>query len=184
MWSCRPIRDRPETPAVWALAVIVVLSLSACGFRPLHLPREPEAATPAQRMAEVRVQPVRGRVGQMFHNLLRDRLNPSGQPDRPAYFLEVTLTREREGLGVRKDETATRANLTLRARFSLRGAEDRKLLLSGRARSVNSFNILDAFYATTVAEEDALRRGLRALADDIGLRLSVYFANPKTAGLP
>ena len=130
------------------------------------------------------MQPIQGRVGQKFHNLLRDRLNPAGQPERPAYLLEVTLTREKKGLGVRKDETATRANLTVRARFKLRSAEDRKLLLDGRARSVNSFNILDAFYATTVAEGDALRRGLRALADDIGLRLSVYFANPKTAGLP
>ena len=135
-------------------------------------------------MTEVRVQPVQGRVGQMFHNFLRDRLNPAGQPEQPAYFLEVTLTREREGLGVRKDETATRANLTLRAQYKLRSAVDRKVLLSGRARSVNSFNILDAFYATTVAEEDALQRGLRTLANDIELRLSLYFANPKTAGRP
>lgn len=165
------------------VAIVAALALSACGFRPLHLPRGTESAAPAQRLAQVRVQPLQGRVGQRLNNLLRDRLNPAGQPDRPDYFLELTLTREKEELGVRKDETATRANLTLRARFKLRGAEDRKLLLDGQARSVNSYNILSAFYATTVAEEDALQRGLRTLADDISLRLEVYFARPDTAGL-
>ena len=87
-------------------------------------------------------------------------------------------------LGIRKDETATRANLTMTAKFKLRDAQSKRILLRSRSVSVSSYNILDALYATTVAENDAVKRGLRELADDIRLRLAVYFADPRTAKKP
>jgi hypothetical protein len=45
----------------------------------------------------------------------------------------------------------------------------------GRVSAINSYNILDDPYPTDVAAEDALRRGLRELSQDIKLRLAVYF---------
>jgi LPS-assembly lipoprotein len=137
--------------------------------------------TPADHLAATRINPLEGRIGQQLHNLLRDRLNGSGQPREPAYALEIALRVSTSKLGIRKDETATRANLTMSARFKLRDLSSKAVLLGGRSVSVNSYNILDAFYATKVAEDDAKRRGLRELADDIGLRLAVYFAGPDAA---
>ena len=46
------------------------------------------------------------------------------------------------------------------------------------------FSDMDALYATTVAENDAVKRGLRELADEIRLRLAVYFAEARTAKTP
>ena len=184
MWWFEKTR-RPTSRFLQATtAASLLLVLAGCGFQPLHAPTDPTRATPADRLAAVRITPLEGRVGQQLHNLLRDRLNASGQPRDPSYLLEVALVVTTRELGIRKDETATRANLTMSATFRLRDLDSKAVLLAGKSVSVNSYNIFDAFYATKVAEDDAARRGLRDLADDIGLRLAVYFAGPKAAKTP
>ncbi len=158
-------------------ACVLLLALEACGFRPLYSDLgSSAAATPNERLAMTRIQPLQGRDGQQLHNLLRDRINPAGQPVDPAYLLEVRLNSRVDELGIRKDETATRANLILRADFLLHHRDSKQIVLRGRAQSVNSYNILAEFYATDVSERNALNRGLREVADSIRLRLAVYFA--------
>ena len=105
------------------------------------------------------------------------QLNPGGQPARPVYVLDVRLTLHTEKVGIRKDETATRANLFLDSRFTLRAAADNRVLYEDQVSSINSYNILDQPYPTDVAEADALSRGLRELSEDIKLRLAGYFAS-------
>ena len=184
MWWSRPVR-RSRSPRAWVAAAILALApLAGCGFQPLYATGKDGETVSEDGLAATRIQPVNGRVGQQLHNLLRDRLNPSGQSSTPAYLLEVELSKSITQLGIRKDETATRANLTMTAKFKLRDAQSKRILLRSRSVSVSSYNILDALYATTVAEKDAVKRGLRELADDIRLRLAVYFADPRTAKKP
>ena len=165
------------------LVAILMLLLAGCGFEPLHKPADNGEVTPGQSLAQIQVRPIEGRVGQQLHNLLLDRLNPAGQPVRPAYYLQIGLRRTTTDLGIREDETATRANLTLTATYNLVSVESNQVVLQGSSFSVNSYNILDleVYYATTVAEEDALRRGLREISDDIRLKLSTYFADSARA---
>ena len=174
----------PRAPGTWAgliLTVLLAFAAAACGFRPLHGP-PPSAApgakqlTTAEHLARIRILPLENREGQRLHNLLRDRLNPAGQPRKPAYTLALTLISTIQRLGIRKDETATRANLVLSASYVLRVAGSTAVVTGGSLRSINSYNILNAFFATTIAEIDALKRGLRVIADDIALRLAVHFA--------
>ena len=77
-----------------------------------------------------------------------------------------------------------RANLRLDAVYRLISASDQQVIYRGSSFSVNSYNILDlqVFYATTVAEQDAIKRGLREISDDIELRLATYFARDRPAG--
>ena len=77
---------------------------------------------------------------------------------------------------MRKDETATRANLILSASFTLRELESERVLLQGRTSSVNSFNILANQFATDFSEADARERALRELSDNIRVRLGIYFS--------
>ncbi|MCH8036913.1 MAG: hypothetical protein IIC53_07290, partial [Proteobacteria bacterium] len=77
---------------------------------------------------------------------------------------------------IRKDETATRANLILSANFTLRDLESGRVLLEGRTSSVNSFNILTNQFATGFSEADARERALRELSDSIRVRLGIYFS--------
>lgn len=163
------------------MTVALCLAVTACGFRPLYGPTDDEQSAPEARLAQVRIKPLSGRVGQKLHNLLRDRVNPAGQPSKPDQTLSIKVISRTNELGIRKDESATRANLILQATFELRDAKSQRPLVRGVSKSVNSYNILDAFYATTVSEQDALDRGLRELADSIALRLAVYFSDPSAA---
>lgn len=156
------------------------LLLAACGFQPMYA-RGGDGRTTAEQMAATRIMPMPDRVGQVMHNMLRDRLNPRGQPRAPAYLLRVSLGEFKEELGVRKDETATRANLTLSASFSLHEAGTDKVLFSGFVTSINSYNILENQFATIFSETDARERALRELSDGIRTRLGVYFTHTAKA---
>jgi len=151
------------------------LALGSCGFRPLYRRPSPDGFSPLDSLASVRIAPLTDRTGQIFHNLLRNRLNPRGQPAQPSYVLSVSLSETVQELGLRADETATRANLRLRALFVLRASDDARVLFRGSARSISSYNILENQFATGVSEDDARQRGLRQLSDEIRERLAVFF---------
>jgi LPS-assembly lipoprotein len=154
----------------------IALGLSACGFRPLYEVTDNQAMPPVGQMAEIRISPLPDRIGQQMHNLLRDRLNPAGQPLDPAYTLDIRLSESRTELGIRKDETATRVNLNLSAQFTLNSTQSGSRLFSDRVRTVSSYNILTSPFATGFAEDDARARALRELADAIQTRLGIFFS--------
>lgn len=156
-------------------ALMLLLTLAGCGFRPVYAPPGSDQAAPVAQLASVRIEPLPDRTGQQLHNFLRDELNPDGQPINPLYRLQVDVKRKTQKLAFREDETATRANIILNSSFVLRAVEDDRVLYSGRVSSILSYNILDEPYPTLVSEQDALRRGLRELSQDIRLRLAVYF---------
>jgi LPS-assembly lipoprotein len=155
---------------------------SACGFQPLYGRPADGGPSATDSFAQIRIAPLPDRIGQRMHNMLRDRLNPQGQPSAPDYQLEVRLREVIHELGIRKDETATRANLRLTANFTLSDARTGARLLSGESRSVNSYNILQSQFATLFSEDDARERSLRELSDDIRTRLGVYFARVAKGG--
>lgn len=155
-------------------AAAALSGLAGCGFQPLHAQRSDESSI-ATDLAAVRIDPLRDRVGQQMHNFLRDRLNPHGQPVSPSYRLQVRLTERLSELGVRRDETATRANLRMEADFQLLDMNGDQPLFSGRSSSTTSYDILNNPFATTVSEDNARERALREVADDIQARLALYF---------
>lgn len=175
MWSFSLPRLAGKT-LFGAVLLLMAFALSACGFQPLYSRPQDGVLSPAEQMAAVRIAPLPDRVGQQLHNLLRDRLNPRGQPRDPAYELKVNLAESRQELSIRKDETATRANLIVSAQFFLQEVGTAQVLLRGLATSTNSYNILKSQFATTYAELNARKRGLREISDDIRTRLGIYFA--------
>ena len=162
--------------AGWRIrALLCVLAVAGCGFRPVYAPANSGETVSVAQLAAVRIEPLRDRAGQQLHNFLRDELNPKGQPTSPDYKLQIELSQRTETLAFRQDETATRANIILKTAFVLRAADDDRVLYSGRISSIHSYNILDEQYPTDISAADALRRGLRELSQDIKLRLAVYF---------
>ncbi len=159
------------------VAVILATALAiiaGCGFQPLH---GAGGGGARDRLATVQITQIPDRVGQKLHNFLLDRLTPKGPPATPHYVLSVSLTEARQNLAIRKDETATRANLTLTAGFSLRRL-GRDEIYVGTAVSTNSYNILQSDFATLSAEIDARDRALRVLAEEIRTRVAAALTNP------
>lgn len=161
-----------------SLAVLALVAvLAACGFQPVNAPSRPEAGAAAVPPgAQVRVQPIPDRLGQLLRNKLVQRLSPAGGEGKPTYLLSVGLREDIFDTTFRQDETATRRNLRLRAEYRLSRANSGEVVLRGRARSTNSANILDAPYATEVSERAARERGADDLAREIALHVASHIS--------
>lgn len=156
------------------LLVAALLGLTACGFEPLYGEQDHGAAT-EDLLSRVSVPPIADRLGQLVRIELTNRLAPRPAPE-PFYVVTVVVTESRQGLAVRRDASATRANLILSARFDLAQIGGSDSLLSGEIRSVNGFDILVSDFATLAAEKDARRRGARDIADAIVDRLAIFLS--------
>ena len=164
-----------------ALGILVLLS-SSCGFRPLY---KSSGVSGEAALATVEVAIIKDRIGQQLRNLLTRNLSPRGRSARTDYRLTVSLTESKRKLAIRKDETATRANLTIKAEFKLLALHQPGLgTYRGNALSTNSYNILISDFATLSAERDARTRALRNLAEAIRLRVASAILNPKAFSAP
>lgn len=168
------------TPGV----LIFALAVSGCGFSPLYGKRVAGQDAAEDQLALIRIESIKDRIGQQLHNSLLDRLTPNGRPANPAYVLEATISESVSDLGVKKSAVATRANLRLNVRYSLRAAVQGggvvKTLTSGSVLAISGYNISNADYTTLVASRNARARAVREAADDIRTRLAVYFRRPKS----
>jgi LPS-assembly lipoprotein len=162
--------------AVLLLLAAAAAGLAGCGFRPLY---GDGGGASARQLAQIEISRIPDRTGQRLRNLLIDRLTPEGEPSRPDFRLNVSVVESVAELAVRKDESATRASLSIRATFYLTyigGKEE--LMHRGFASSINSYNRLTSDYATLAAEDDARERALRAIAEEIRLRIAAALQTP------
>ncbi|PPR11051.1 MAG: hypothetical protein CFH41_01151 [Alphaproteobacteria bacterium MarineAlpha11_Bin1] len=155
------------------------LLLSGCSFQPIHGDR---SAASGRALANFEIAKIADRTGQMMRNELLQQLQPRGRARTPRFKLSVYLTESRSNLAIRKDDVATRANLTLAASYAVANRSDGTQLLSGQTRSVNSYNILTSDFATLSAQADARNRAIRQLARNIKERLAVWLV--QTGGHP
>ena len=152
----------------------VLAALGACGFQPLYGGTKNSAIN--QQLAHIQISTIQDRIGQKLHNLLLDKLNFGGRPQKPLYNLNVRLTFSTEEIGLKFTEEATRARLTLRVNYFLTDNDSGEVLAEGRVRSVNNYNISESEFARLAAEEDAKERAAREVSDEIKIRLSLYFS--------
>ena len=169
----------PDVMRRFAVALLC-LALGACGFEPLH-GRAAGGVTEAE-LDTVQLPYLADREGQLLRNFLMERFNPDGRRSQTVYMLNINLTRTSQNLGVRKDGTATRINLTFTANLSLRQVQGGKEVFKARSVSSVSYNILEARFATVAAEQDAIRRATEALAQNISTRVAIYLKSRKDAG--
>ncbi|MDO8607501.1 MAG: LPS assembly lipoprotein LptE [Phaeospirillum sp.] len=168
-----------------ALVLIAVLMLgpTGCGFGPMYAKGGGDRTGISADLADIRIAPIKDRMGQKLRNALLQRITPQGEPGDYRYSLSVTLTESASDLGYRRDSFATLGNLTMSAGFSLQG--DGVGILLGTAITVVSFDYLGPRYASVATERDAEDRAITQLADDIRSQVAVaitrYKADPKNA---
>jgi len=147
--------------------------LAACGFRPLYL-ADTGSGPVDDEMAQIEVQRIADRRGQMLRNELVDRLNPHGSPAAPKYFLQASVDEQIRELASRIDDSSTRANLILTASFSLREQGAEQPLMNGRVQSTNNYSISQSDIATLAAERNARERGARDIAERMTLQIAAF----------
>ncbi|WP_417822870.1 LPS assembly lipoprotein LptE [Thalassospira lucentensis] len=160
------------------ITLVALMSLSACGFRPLYAEDRSGQSTTTD-MSQVEVTLINDRVGQITRNLLIETLTPRGQVANPAYTLDVKVSESTSEQGFTKDNEATIANYLLEATYQLTRKSDATLLRKGTVRSRTSYNIVDSDFASLEAEKAARRDTARNLAQQIANQVAVGLrANP------
>lgn len=154
-------------------------TVAACGFRPLY--GSHQAAVNQATLSQVRIAPLPDRNGQLLYTHLTKAMHPRGGPRDPAWELAIDLREQTQNLGIRKDETATRANLILEAWFQLKDLRTGKVAFKGRSLITNSYNILQERFGTIASRSDARTRAIRELGDNISTRVAIFLSQAKTA---
>jgi len=155
-------------------------ALGGCGFRPLY-GGAGDAGDPdiREQLAAVEIRGLDGRLGQVLRNDLLDQLNPVSDQVPSRYVLAIQLRRFASALGIQLDNTITRYNLILVARFQLRERGTRRIVYRSLVQRVASYNVSQQPFADLIAEQDAERRAARELSTDIRTQLAVHFARER-----
>jgi LPS-assembly lipoprotein len=152
------------------LLVLGLLLLGGCTLRPLYAGGG--SGHVAQSLSSIRIAPIEGRAGWLVRTALEDRLGTTSGEAK--YRLEVELDDEITGFGIRRDDAVTRERRTLRARYRLVDASVGTVLVDATAGSDAGIDVVSSEYATVAAEQTALERLSKEIADQIVTRLALY----------
>ena len=155
-----------------ALLALSAVGVSGCGFRPVYGSASATTSA-AARLAQVHVETIPERNGQILRNALIERMNVNGLPPRPAYRLVIGLKEDELDLGIRRDATVTRGQIKMTATYQLLEVATGAVADQGTARSVSSYNVVESDFGTFVSRADAQARALQDLSEDITLRLAL-----------
>lgn len=159
-----------------AAAAAAVLALSGCGYRPVYGEQSAATMGDATRtsLASVKVLGIAERRGQILRNYLMDRMTPRGEPSAPRYTLAITTSESIRITDSRPDGTATRADLVVVARYVLRDATSDLIVFSDRSDGLSTYNLLTARFASVASEDEARRRVMEQIADQISLQVGLF----------
>jgi LPS-assembly lipoprotein len=177
------LRDRRFRRAgfVRAAAILACLVLAGCGFQRTYARHEGGTSPVRDAMSRIQIAPIPDRVGQIVRNNLLDVMTPYGAPDHPAYWLEVHLTEETHGLSLAHDETITRYNYTLKAKFRLSDANTGETLMVENARVIAPYNVTRSEFATEVSADAAAEHAGELIAGQIEGRVAGYFGRTQAS---
>lgn len=138
--------------------------LAACGFTPAYGP-----AGPAQGLqGRIRAADPGDKNGFDFVTAIEARF---GRSKDPRYALAYTITTEAVGVGFATDTTITRYNLKGQVDWSLTDTESDTRIAGGTAENFTSWSATSATVAAVAAEQDAAKRLMVILADQIAAEI-------------
>lgn len=158
------------------IMIVALLSLAACGMRPVYGVNRDMPVGVEEKLAGVRIENIPDREGQYLRNALIDRFYRSGRPVDPAYSLNILpVNEDRTELDITKASDTTRAQLRLDTTMTLNDLRTGQALFSRNLITVTSYNVLGNEFATRVTEDNARTNALDDLARQAELQTSLYF---------
>jgi LPS-assembly lipoprotein len=144
--------------------IVMPLALAACGFKPAYGP----GGVAEGLRGKVRVNDPTDKDAFDFVDRIEQRLS---RPRDPRYDLAYTIKIEPIGVGYTPDNTITRYNLTGSIDWTLTDHASTQRVTGGRVESFTSWSATGSTVAGVAAEEDARRRLMIILADEIVQRM-------------
>ena len=157
------------------LIIFSLFFFSNRGFEPIYSSHNKNN----EELLHISVKNIKDRSGQILKNDLAKKLNPQNKKKITKYYLFVDLVENIEEMGIRKDMSATRANLVINVNYNLKKINDGETILKGSTKAISSYDVVESIYATIIAEKDARIKGLKTISDTIVNELAIYFNNIK-----
>lgn len=170
---------RSVATAVLALGVSLPL-LSACGnggFRPLYGDAQFGGGAVGEKLAQVDIAPIPGRVGQRIRNELIFQTTGGGAPAPPAYRLEVIIRESVTSTLVTNEGEARGTVYNLDANFRLIRIADKSVVLQGVSYGRAPFERFESIFSNVRARQDAENRAAQTVGTELKSRLAAYLAN-------
>ena len=161
-----------------SLLLAVAPVLAACGnsgFRPLY-GTTPSGAGLQERLAQLDVATIPGRVGQRIRNELIFQASGGGELAPPVYRLEVSITESVLSTLVKPDGDALSQVYSLQANFKLINIRTKQVVLTGSSNGRAGFERFQSIYSNVRARDDAENRAARTVADDLKTRVAIYLS--------
>ena len=147
------------------LAGLALLGVTAaCGFSPAYAPGGAGSVLRNQILANAPGD----KLGYFFVERIEDRL---GRNDSAPYQLNYTLALSVDGLAITPDESTLRYHLNGTMDFQVIERSSGKEMTRGTVRNFVAFSAIGTTIATRASEDDAERRLMVMLADQIVTRL-------------
>jgi LPS-assembly lipoprotein len=161
-----------------SLLLAVAPALAACGnsgFRPLYGATASGAGL-QERLAQLEVAPIPGRVGQRIRNDLIFQSSGGGELAPPVYRLEISITESVLSTLVKTDGDALSQVYSLQANFKLVNLKNKQVVLTGSSNSRAGYERFQSIYSNVRARDDAENRAARTVADDLKTRVAIYLS--------
>jgi LPS-assembly lipoprotein len=160
---------------LFSLLACLVL-LTSCGFSPMYASSSFGGGSEiSDQLAQVQIENIPDREGQLLRNELIDRFYRDGRPSNPRYSLKVMPIEEyKRELDVTIGSDTTRAQLRMQTDMILTDLETGDVVLKDGLTTYASYNVLGDQYATSVSEDNTRDNSIRDLARQIEQKTALY----------
>ncbi|HRO51309.1 MAG TPA: hypothetical protein PLW75_14305 [Hyphomicrobium sp.] len=176
----RTVVNRRTASRLLLAAALVGPFVAACGnggFRPLYGSAAFGGAAADERLAEVAVGPIPGRVGQQIRNeLIFHSTGGGGEAAEPRLRLDVAIRESVTSTLVQSDGDSRGQVFNIEASFRLIQVADNSVVLTGTSYGRAGFERYQSIFSNVRAREDAENRAAKVVGEDLKARLSAYLA--------
>jgi LPS-assembly lipoprotein len=172
------LRSAPQVFAYFA-AIMTAALVAGCadgGFRPLYGTASLGGGDASEKLAQLEIAPIPGRVGQQIRNELTFQTTGGGHALPSAYRLEIAIRESVTSTLVKVNGDASGSVYNLDADFRLIRISDKQVVLQGKSVSRASFERFNSVFANVRARRDAENRTATTIALDLKTRLAAYLA--------
>ncbi len=129
-----------------------------------------------EKLAQLDVAPIPGRVGQRLRNELIYQATGGGLAHEPVYRLEIVIRESITPTLVQEDGNSSGSVYNLSTSFRLIRLTDRSVALQGDSTGRIAFQRFDSVFANVRAGQDAEDRAAKTVGEEVKGRIAAYLS--------
>ena len=167
-------------PGAVLLVFLSAPLLASCGnggFKPVYGSLGASEGSVENRMREINIAPIPGRVGQRIRNELLFGTTGGGEASAPKMRLEIAVRQTISTTLVNRVGDSKSQVYNIDASFKLINIKEKKVVLEGKSYSRAGFERFNSIFSNVRARKDAEDRAAKSVATDLKARLSAYLSS-------